>query len=133
MLQIIKCSDQSCCKFCTNYLTYFPERFFLPPVPLNSTVDGLEISEGIFGSLFQAIFLAKYADKCFTKFCPFLQKVDKKRKSTIQKRTCWKCGKYHSTIKIMNSQKGSGHWYENERDNEELGGDEYEDEENEED
>ena len=40
------------------------------------------------GSLFQVIFLAKYADKCFDKFCPSLQKVDKKEKSTIQKRLC---------------------------------------------
>ena len=65
MLQIVKCPDQRCCKFRTNYLTYFPERFLPPPVPLKCTVDGLEISEGIFGSLFQAICLRKYADKCF--------------------------------------------------------------------
>ena len=50
MQQIVKCNDQSCCKFCTNYLTYFPERFFQPSVPLKSTNDGLEISEGNFES-----------------------------------------------------------------------------------
>ena len=72
MLQIIKCNDQSCCKFLTNYRTYFLERFLPPPVPLKSMVDGLEISELKFGSLFQAIFLAKYAYKCFDKFCPFV-------------------------------------------------------------
>ena len=27
MLQIVKCTDQRCCTFRTNYLTYFPERF----------------------------------------------------------------------------------------------------------
>ena len=81
MLQIVKCTDQRCYK----YLTYFPERFLPPPVPLKSTVDGLEMSEGKFGSLFLAIFLGKYADKCFDKFCPSLQKVDKNGKSTIQK------------------------------------------------
>ena len=62
MLQIVKCTDQSCCKFRTNYLTYFPERFLPPPVPLKCTVDGLEISEGKFGSLFQAIVLSLFAE-----------------------------------------------------------------------
>ena len=72
-------------------------------MPLKSIVDGLEISEWMFKSLFQAIFLAKYADECFYKFCPYLQKVDKKGKSTIQKCIRWKCGKYHPTTKAMNS------------------------------
>ena len=49
--------------------------------------------------------MGKYADNCFDKFCPSLQKVDKNGKSTIQKRTCWKCGKYHSTIKAMKMHK----------------------------
>ena len=31
-------------------------------MPLKSTVDGLEISERMFGSLFQAIVLVKYAE-----------------------------------------------------------------------
>ena len=81
MLQIVKCNYQSCCKSCTNYLTCFPERFLPPPVPLKSTVDGLAISEGKFGSIFQATFLAKHAEKCFDKFCSSLQKVDKKGKA----------------------------------------------------
>ena len=131
MLQIVKWNDQSCCKFRTNYLTYFPEIFLLPPLPLKSTVDGLEISEGIFGSIFQAIFLAKHADKCFDKFCPSLQKTDKKGKSTIQKRTCWKCGKHHSTIKAMNSHKRTCDEDEDESDDEEPeeGEGEYEEDE----
>ena len=74
MLQIFKCNDQSCCKSLANYLTYFPERFLQPPVPLKSTNDGLEIFEGIIESLFQAIFLEKY-EKCYDKFFPSLQKV----------------------------------------------------------
>ena len=59
ILKIVKCNDPSCCKFCTNYITYFPERFLPPIVPLKSTVDGLRISEGKFGSLFQAIFFSE--------------------------------------------------------------------------
>ena len=82
-----------------------------PPMPLKATVDGLEISVGMFGSLFQAIFLLKYVDKCFNKFCPSLQKMEK-WKSTIQKRTCCKCGKYHSTIMTMNSHKRTCDRYE---------------------
>ena len=119
MLQIVKCNDQSCCKFHTNYLTYFPERFLLPSKPLKSMVDGLEISEGMFGSLSRAIFWAKYVDKCFDKFCPSLRKVGKKEKSTIKKGTCWKCGKYYSTIKVMNSHKRRCDGYEDESNNEE--------------
>ena len=119
MLQIVQCNDQSCCKFHTNYLTYFPERFLPPSKPLKSMVDGLEISEGMFGSLFWAIFWVKYVDKCFDKFCPSLQKVSKKGKSTIKRGTCWKCGKYHSTIKAMNSHKRRCDWYEDESDNKE--------------
>ena len=55
------------------------------PVPWKSTVDGSKISEVKFGSLFQAIFLAKYVDKCFDKFCPYRQKVDKKKKQHYPK------------------------------------------------
>ena len=69
-----------------------------------------------FSSLFQVIFLGKYADKCFDKFCPSLQKVDKNGKCTIQKRTCWKCGKYHSTIKAMKMHKRTCVEYEGESD-----------------
>ena len=93
-------------------------------VRMKSVIDGLEISEGKFGSLFQAIFLAKYADKCFDKFCPSLQELDKKGKSTIQKCICWKCGKYHSTMKTMNSHKRTCDRYEDESDNEESDEDE---------
>ena len=85
MLQIVKCKDKSCCKFRTNYLTYFPQRFFPPPVPLKSTTDGVEVSEGRFGYPFQAIVLSKYANRCFNKFCPSLQKVDKKRQDHYRK------------------------------------------------
>ena len=105
MMQIVKCKDKSCCQFRTNYLDFFPNRFLPPPVPLKSTIDGLSIAEGKFGSLFQAIFLAKHANKCFDKFCPSLQKRDKKGKTVIERRTCWKCGKYHSTIKAMTAHK----------------------------
>ena len=63
-----------------------------------------------------AIFLPKYADTCFVKFTPSLQDVDKKGKSTIQKSTCWKCGKYHSTTKAMNSHKRTCDGYEDESD-----------------
>ena len=53
MLQIVKCNDQSCCKLRTNYFTYFPERFLLPPVPLKSwKLDSL----GMFGSFFKPSF-----------------------------------------------------------------------------
>ena len=77
MLQIVKCNDQSCCKLRTNYFTYFPERFLLPPVPLKSwKLDSL----GMFGSFFQAIFLANYADKWFEFFLPLCRRWTKKEK-----------------------------------------------------
>ena len=55
--------------------------------------------------------------------------MDKKLRSTIQKRTC-KSGKYHSTIKVTSSHKKRCDGYEDESDNEKP--DEDEDEENEE-
>ena len=84
---------------------YFPNIFLPTAVPLKSTVDGLSITDGNFGSLFQAIFLAKHANKCFDKFFSSLQKMDKKGKTVIERRTCWKWGKYHSTIKAMTAHK----------------------------
>ena len=51
------------------------------------------------------MFLAKNASKCFDKFCPSLLKVEKKGKTVIERRTCTKCGKYHSTIKAMTAHK----------------------------
>ena len=70
-----------------------------------------------------------FSEICGQKFCPSLQKVDKKLRSTIQKRTC-KSGKYHSTIKVTSSHKKRCDGYEDESDNEKP--DEDEDEENEE-
>ena len=86
MLQIVKCNDQSSRKFRTNYLTYFPERFLPPPMPLKSMVDGMEISEGKFGSLFQAISSAKYVDICFglTSFVLLCKRCTKKGKTLFK-------------------------------------------------
>ena len=65
-----------------------------------------------------------------TSFVSLLE-VDKKGKSTAKKRTCWKCGKYHSTIKAMNSCKRTCDGYEDESDDEDSVEDE--DKKNEED
>ena len=81
MLQIVKCTDQRCCKFRTNYLTYVPERFLPPPVPLKCTVDGLEISEGKFGSLFQAIFWGNMRTNALISFIPLCRRSIKKGKA----------------------------------------------------
>ena len=66
-----------------------------------------------------------------TSFVPLCRRRKKKGKSTIQKRTCWKCGKYHSTIKAMNSHKRTCDEDEDEGDDEEPKEGEGEDEENE--
>ena len=79
---------------------------------------------------FSSHILAKYEDKCFDKFCPSLQEVDKKGRDTIKKRTCWKCSEYHPTIKAMNSHKRTCDEYEDESDDEESEENEDEDEEN---
>ena len=108
MLQIVKCSNEKCCKpFRTNFLEYFPNRFLPPPIPIVAIPSGLAVSseKGHFGDLFQALFFCKLSNGCFDQYCPSLQKTDKKGKTTIEKRTCWKCGKYHSTIKAMTAHK----------------------------
>ena len=44
MLQIVKCSDKSCCKqWRTNYLEFFSQRFFPAPVPMATSENGLQI------------------------------------------------------------------------------------------
>ena len=44
MLQIVKCSDKSCCKqWRTNYLEFFPQRFLPAPVPIATSENGLQI------------------------------------------------------------------------------------------
>ena len=104
MLQFARCREKSCCKFRTNFYTYFPQRFLPPPIPITNTTDGLSVSpeKRYFGSLFQAIYFQKFSTECFDQFCPSLQKRDKNGITTLKKRTCWKCRKYHSTIKAMN-------------------------------
>ena len=61
-------------------IIYFPERFFPLPVSLKSTVDGLEFSEGMCGSLFQAIILAKYVDKLWQVLSLFAEGGQKREK-----------------------------------------------------
>ena len=61
-------------------IIYFPERFLPLPVPLKSMVDGLEFSEGMFGSLFQAIILAKYVDKLWQVLSRFAEGGQKREK-----------------------------------------------------
>ena len=109
MLQFAKCREKSCCKFRTNFYTYFPQRFLPPPIPVTNPTDGLSVSpeKGYFRSLFQALYFQKFSTECFDQFCPSLQKRDKNGKTTLKKRTCWKCPKYHSTIKAMRQHK----WY----------------------
>ena len=68
-----------------------------------------------------------------TRFVPLCRRCTKKGKSTIQKRTRWKCGKYHSTIKARNSDKITCNGYEDGSVDEESEEDEDGDEENEDD
>ena len=44
MLQFAKCREKSCCKFRTNFYTYFPQRFLPPPIPVTNPTDGLSVS-----------------------------------------------------------------------------------------
>ena len=74
MLQIVKCTDKRC-------LTYFPERFLPPPMPLKCTVDGLEISEGKFASLFQAIFWGNMRTNALISFAPLCRRSIKTGKA----------------------------------------------------
>ena len=73
MLQIVKCSNEKCCKpFRTNFLEYFPNRFLPPPIPIVATPSGLAVSseKGHFGDLFQALFFCKLSNGCFDQYCP---------------------------------------------------------------
>ena len=57
-----------------------------------------------FGSLFQAMHVNRIVKTdCFDQHCPSLNQPDAKRMTKLQKRTCSRCGKYHSTIKHKNA------------------------------
>ena len=73
MLQIVKCSDKSCCKqWRTNYVEFFPEQFLPAPVPIATSENGLQIDleKGKFQSLFQSLFLASSLklDVCYDEY-----------------------------------------------------------------
>ncbi|KAK3737710.1 hypothetical protein RRG08_023108 [Elysia crispata] len=106
MCQIVKCLDTSCCRpFRTNYAVYFPDRFLPPPVPIKACAEGLKVEKsGHFGSMFQALHINRIVKTdCFDQHCPSLNQPDAKGMTKLQKRTCSRCGKYHSTIKHKNA------------------------------
>ena len=105
ILKFAKCHEKSCCKFRTNFYTYFPQMFLTSSIPIINTTDRLSPEKGDFGTLFEALYFQKFSTECFNQFCLLLQRKDRNGKTTLEKRTCWKCRKYHSTIKAMNQHK----------------------------
>ena len=109
MLQIVNCSDKSCCKqWRTNYLEFFPQRFLPAPVPITAE-NGLQIDreKGKFQSQFQSLFLASSLklDVCYDEYCPSLQENNAEGERIIKRRSCKICKLYHSTIAAMKEDK----------------------------
>ena len=110
MLQIVKCSDVTCCKpWKTNYCEFHPQRFLPPPVPVAISENGLRIDRenGAFRSLFQALYLSNALELniCYDEYCPSLQVKGTKYKTIIERRTCPQCNLYHSTITALKKRK----------------------------
>ena len=84
---------------------YFPDHFLPPQVPIKACAEGLKVEKsGHFGSLFQALHINRIVKTdCFDQHCPSLNQPDAKGMTKLQKITCSRCGKYHSTIKHKNA------------------------------
>ena len=83
MLQIIKCSDLTCCKPSkTIYPMFFPKRFLPPPMPISASNNNLKIDSKkvSFRSLFQSFYLASTLnfDTCCNEYFPSLQERNPK-------------------------------------------------------
>ena len=110
MLQILKCSDKSCCKQRkANCLEFFPQRFLPAPVPITTSENGLQIdrAKGKFQSLFQLLFLASSLklDLCYDEYCPSLQEKNAESERITERRSCKICKLYHSRIVTMKEHK----------------------------
>ena len=102
MLQIIKCSDSSCCKpWRKNCQMFFPKLFLPAPVPISPSDNGLKIDpkKDSFRSLFQSFYT------CYDKYCPSLQERNAKNEGVTDRQRCKNCSLYHSTIAATKKQK----------------------------
>lgn len=98
-LQIVKCSNESCCgQRRTNYNEIFPARFLPPPVLYYSVDKGITYapvgsSSGTFGSLYQRLALLHlqpshdFLRMPFDFYCPSVT-------ADLEKRVCNQCGLY---------------------------------------
>lgn len=116
--QIVKCSDNTCCRPArSSYFDLVKDRFLPPPIPLVQTANGLDVPEeeaalvgtsGKFCSPFLTqLFLSSHGSRIsrdfksmpYDLFCPSVR-------SMLQKRVCSKCGIYHSSISgVLNHQR----------------------------
>lgn len=112
MLQIIKCSDTSCCSSPrSSYFSLVKDRFLPPPMPLVQSADGLvaDITRQQFAPLFVTIQLGNAALPAralrnyskgipYDYGCPSLQ-------DELPKRLCQKCGHYTASVVSLNKHK----------------------------
>lgn len=112
-LQIIKCTDRSCCDTPRSLLYTFMERFMPPPMPLQQSPEGLAIPERStnfdHNVKFAPLLLVRSLDVekllphscCLAKqvtydmFCPSLH-------TKLTQRCCESCGLYHASVKSLN-------------------------------
>lgn len=105
LLQILKCSNEKCCKKRrSSIFKFLPEKGLPAPIPLTQMNDGLKIPDvkevESFASLFVSLALeagkiemtSKYPLH-YDSFCPSVQ-------SKLKDRTCV-CGRYYSSIAAM--------------------------------
>ena len=110
-LQIVKCSDTSCCKpMRSSLLTVLPSRFIPAPVPLKQTPDGLKFDmNGSFPSIWlnQTISTPSgtvFPDRVKRKFpsCLPYDLACESIQESLVRRTCKCCNLYFASIKSMN-------------------------------
>lgn len=107
--QIVKCSDQACCRpMRSSLLSVLSPRFLPPPTPLLQTPEGLKApepgcqSESTYTSLFLACQVKQVLPRCLTgyqsvpfdAYCPSVQSV-------LMRRICKKCELYHASLSSL--------------------------------
>ena len=115
MLQIIKCSDATCCsRMRSSWKSIFPDRFLPAPIPLHRTEKGPIIPErkdakksDLFVDLGTTLAMQKMVPGGGEKTVPFDNYYPSVAKY-IEKRTCKGCGIYHASIASANRHK-KGH------------------------
>lgn len=107
LLQVVKCSNQSCCPSPrSSFLDFFPNRFLPPPVclqynPKIKLADPKDTNSS-FATLFQSISINGSSIIAYDKYCPSIADI-------IKERVCIDCDYYCASIEMLKNHRKKIH------------------------